>query len=283
MSVSQNRLKVLNSHVQQEGLYGDIATLISRDKTCGPEFIRLAWHSSGTYDKKDKTGGNKGTMDKCPESDDPANAGLERARGILSVIARRYPGLSQADLWAFASIVAIEVMGGPAIPFFYGRTDGVKCPQTGRLPDASKAADHIRCVFTGQMGFTDQETVALIGAHAVGRCHPDRSGFSGPWTPNPYLFSNTFFTNLLKRTWVVNPSTAGTPNEQYYDNESKNLMMLPADIALTKDPNMLKWCRAYADDRALFMDHFSAAYTKLLNLGWEGKLKGPVSARGFMS
>lgn len=32
------------------------------------------------------------------------------------------------------------------------------------------------------MGFNDQEIVALSGAHTLGRCHADRSGFVGPWT-----------------------------------------------------------------------------------------------------
>ena len=33
-----------------------------------------------------------------------------------------------------------------------------------------------------RMGFNDQEIVALSGAHTLGRCHADRSGFVGPWT-----------------------------------------------------------------------------------------------------
>ena len=33
-----------------------------------------------------------------------------------------------------------------------------------------------------RMGFNDQEIVALIGAHTLGECHKDRSGFVGPWT-----------------------------------------------------------------------------------------------------
>jgi hypothetical protein len=46
------------------------------------------------------------------------------------------------------------------------------------LPDGALGADHIREVF-GRMGFSDQEIVALSGAHALGRCHSDRSGFDG--------------------------------------------------------------------------------------------------------
>jgi cytochrome c peroxidase len=37
------------------------------------------------------------------------------------------------------------------------------------------------------MGFNDQEIVALSGAHCIGRCHTDRSGFHGPWTKAPTM------------------------------------------------------------------------------------------------
>ena len=37
------------------------------------------------------------------------------------------------------------------------------------------------------MGFNDQEIVALSGAHTLGRCHTDRSGFDGPWTNGALL------------------------------------------------------------------------------------------------
>lgn len=70
---------------------------------------------------------------------------------------------------------------GPTIPWQPGRTDadsGGACPPDGRLPDASLGAAHIRDVF-GRMGFNDREMVALSGAHTLGRCHADRSGFVG--------------------------------------------------------------------------------------------------------
>ena len=56
----------------------------------------------------------------------------------------------------------------------------------GRLPDGAKdtkteTIQHLRDIFY-RMGFDDQAIVALSGAHAVGRCHTDRSGFWGPWT-----------------------------------------------------------------------------------------------------
>jgi cytochrome c peroxidase len=56
----------------------------------------------------------------------------------------------------------------------------------GRLPGADSGdpgadqddAAHLRTIF-GRMGFNDQEIVALSGAHALGRCHPNASGFEG--------------------------------------------------------------------------------------------------------
>ena len=102
----------------------------------------------------------------------------------------KYPDISYADLYILAGVVAIEEMGGPKVPFRWGRTDA-KCPAEpkddkrfspdGRLPDGDKGAQHIRDIFY-RMGFDDQGIVALSGAHAVGRCHTDRSGFWGPWT-----------------------------------------------------------------------------------------------------
>jgi len=82
-------------------------------------------------------------------------------------------------------------MGGPKIPWQPGRTDFVddsKLPPRGRLPDAAQGADHIRFIFY-RMGFSDQEIVALSGAHNLGRGHMDRSGFHGAWVPNPTRFS----------------------------------------------------------------------------------------------
>ena len=38
-----------------------------------------------------------------------------------------------------------------------------------------------------------EDIVALSGAHTVGECHLDRSGFDGPWTEEPLKFDNTYF------------------------------------------------------------------------------------------
>jgi catalase (peroxidase I) len=155
------------------------------DGHIGPILIRLAWHASGTYDAKSKTGGSDGaTMRYQPEANHGANAGLIEARKRLEKIAAKHPGLSIADLWVLAAYVAIEDMGGPKIPFSPGRHDkpsGEYCPPYGRLPDADgrpgagpitvpTTIAHIRNTFY-RMGLNDQEIVALCGAHGLGRCH----------------------------------------------------------------------------------------------------------------
>ena len=72
----------------------------------GPTFVRLAWHTSGTYSKVDGTGGsNASTMRFCPEGNWGANQGLCFARRMLEPLKAKYPGISYGDLWTFASKV----------------------------------------------------------------------------------------------------------------------------------------------------------------------------------
>ncbi len=52
-------------------------------------------------------------------------------------------------------------------------------------------------------GFNDQEIVALSGAHTLGRCHADRSGYVNPWTNAPTTFSNLYFVELLNNKWLA--------------------------------------------------------------------------------
>ncbi len=63
-----------------------------------------------------------------------------------------------ADLWTLAGVVAIEAMGGPAVPWKPGRIDKTQesdCPPNGRLPDAAHTQQHVRDVFY-RMGFNDR-------------------------------------------------------------------------------------------------------------------------------
>ncbi|CAF3710597.1 unnamed protein product [Rotaria socialis] len=241
------------------------------DGSYGPLFVRMAWHSSGTYSRLDSTGGSNGACMRFePESVWGANKGLNIARERLEGVYQAYPGLTHADLYTLAGVVAIEKMGGPIIKWRYGRsdyTDGKKSPPDGRLPDASQGAQHIRDIFY-RMGFNDSEIVALIGAHSLGRCHIDRSGYDGDWTTTTTTFSNEFFRFLSGEQWQEHHWNG---SKQFEDVRTQSFLMLPTDMALIQDPEFKKYVVEYANDTNLFSKNFAAAFGKLLELGVDFK------------
>lgn len=271
----------------------------------GPMLIRLAWHCSGTWDKDAKNGGSDGgTMRFSPESEHGGNAGLGHARNLLEPVKAANPDISYADLYIFAGKVAIEAAGGPDIGFTAGRTDApaASCAAAdsrfspdGRLPDGDKGPSHVRDIFY-RMGFNDREIVALCGAHSMGRCHTDRSGFWGPWSYSPSTFSNEYFRLLLEETWTPKTTHNGKPwkglstGNPQYENSNGQLMMLISDLALIEDPIFKAWVVKYKDDEELFFNDFAAAYQKLNELGCkfngsgaEKSLTGPAMLVGAAS
>lgn len=244
------------------------------EKHCAPLVLRLAWHAAGTYDVGTKTGGPFGTIRHPEELAHEANKGLDIAVRLLELIKQQFPILSYADFYQLAGVVAVEVTGGPEIPFHPGRPqvlhflidfsipldsisemrelilfqDKDEPPPEGRLPDAAKGADHLRDVF-GHMGLSDKDIVALSGGHTLGRCHKERSGFEGQWTTNPLIFDNSYFKELL-------------------DGEKEEVIQLPSDKALLEDPVFRPLVEKYADDEDAFFADYAEAHLKLSELGW---------------
>ncbi|KAI0010402.1 heme peroxidase [Xylariaceae sp. FL0662B] len=258
------------------------------DGSAGPVLVRLAWHSAGTYDARTGTGGSNGAgMRYEAEGGDPANAGLQHARAFLEPVKARFPWITYADLWTLAAIVAILEMGGPDVAWAGGRSDFAddsRVPPRGRLPDGAQGAEHLRFIFY-RMGFGDQEIVALSGAHNLGRCHGDRSGFQGKWVNNPTRFSNQYFKLLLAHDWKKKKLPNGMEQFVYVDEdlaaddeegEAEELMMLPTDMSLLSDPSFRPWVERYAADKDLFFEHFSKVFAKLLELGLRRDANGNV-------
>jgi catalase-peroxidase len=143
----------------------------------GPLFIRMAWHSAGTYRISDGRGGaGSGQQRFAPLNSWPDNANLDKARRLLWPVKKKYgKALSWADLLVLAGNCALESMGFATFGFGGGRGDVWEPEQVNWGAEAEWLGD---ARYTG-----DRELANPLGAVQMGLIYVNPEGPNG--NPDP--------------------------------------------------------------------------------------------------
>ncbi|WP_033216259.1 catalase/peroxidase HPI [Streptomyces virginiae] len=143
----------------------------------GPLFIRMSWHSAGTYRIADgRGGGGAGAQRFAPLNSWPDNASLDKARRLLWPVKQKYGRkISWADLLVFAGNCALESMGFKTFGFAFGREDIWEPDEVFWGPEDTWLGDER---YSG-----DRELSGPFGAVQMGLIYVNPEGPNGD--PNP--------------------------------------------------------------------------------------------------
>jgi catalase-peroxidase len=143
----------------------------------GPLFIRMSWHSAGTYRIADGRGGaGQGAQRFAPLNSWPDNANLDKARRLLWPVKQKYGrAISWADLLVLAGNVAMESMGFTTFGFAFGRQDTWQPEEMFWGPEDTWLGDER---YSG-----DRELSGPLGAVQMGLIYVNPEGPNG--TPDP--------------------------------------------------------------------------------------------------
>ena len=175
------------SKLDVEALQADLRTLMTDSQEWwpadfghyGPFFIRMAWHSAGTYRTFDGRGGGGAGMQRfAPLNSWPDNVNLDKARRLLWPIKQKYgKQISWADLLILTGNVALESMGLKTFGFGGGRADVWEPDETYWGKEAQWLADNR---YTG-----DRELENPLAAVQMGLIYVNPEGPNG--NPDPLL------------------------------------------------------------------------------------------------
>ncbi|HAG72433.1 MAG TPA: catalase/peroxidase HPI, partial [Gammaproteobacteria bacterium] len=148
----------------------------------GPFFIRMAWHSAGTYRVSDGRGGAYGGMQRfAPLNSWPDNANLDKARRLLWPIKQQYGSkISWGDLMVLAGTVAMDSMGFETYGFAGGRVDAWEAEEVYWGPEGEWLADER---YSG-----DRDLEQTLAAVQMGLIYVNPEGPNG--VPDPLLAAN---------------------------------------------------------------------------------------------
>jgi len=264
------------------------------------QLVSTAWASASTFRGSDKRGGANGARIRlAPQKDWEANqpAQLAKVLGVLEGIKRDFDAsagggkkVSLADLIVIAGNAAVEAaakQGGhdATVPFSPGRTDATEAQTDADSfaplePKVDGFRNYVAKGFEGSeaemlvdranlLTLSAPEMTVLIGglraldANVGGAKH-------GVFTQRPGTLSNDFFVNLLDMRTKWKRSDANTHVIEGRDRSSGELKWTGtvSDLVFGSNSQLRALAEVYAADDAkrTFVDHFIAAWTKVMNL-----------------
>ncbi|CAH1780374.1 unnamed protein product [Owenia fusiformis] len=245
-----------------------------------------------------------GGCDGCVNVADEKNAGLEQ---YIDQLDEFYDPdytqiMSRADLWALAAIVALEdaanncngpSCGTPEVPtitFRFGRVDCAESPKTTTsqtIPDAHNVETDEFTVLgnANDLNLSDDEIVALMGAHTLGKARKANVGFNGAWVQKKALLNNGYYVDMIDSSlgWTQSDLNAGNNRAARWQWDQGQRMMLNTDMNLYKeldlsandgssactysscpDASTKAKVEAYAASNTLWISEFGPAFEKMI-------------------
>jgi catalase-peroxidase len=278
----------------------DLKTRILASGLTVPELVRTAWAAAGSYRGTDMRGGtNGGRLRLAPQKDWAVNnppelnrvlARLETIRSAFNAAQKDGTKISLADLIVLGGAAAVEQAARQAghpveIAFKPGRTDASAAQtDTASFAALEPSADGFRNYFgsgnrltppemlldrASTLNLTVPEMAVLVGglraldANSGGVRH-------GVFTDRPGTLSNDFFVNLLD----MNTKWAKSATEGLYEGRDRatgkvKWTATPVDLVFGSNSELRAVAEAYAADdaRAVFVQDFAKAWTKVMELG----------------
>ncbi|CAL9057590.1 unnamed protein product [Musa banksii] len=208
------------------------------------------------------------------------------------------PGtVSCADILALATRDLVSMLGGPFYAVPLGRKDGLASHAAsveGNLPRPNMTMDAMIALFAAK-GFTEQEMVALAGAHTVGFSHckefaarifrykaGEPSAFDPSMDPRFAQALQKACSKYLEDDTIATFNDVMTPGKfdnMYYLNLKRGLGLLASDHALVADRRTKPLVDLYAANQSAFFRDFSRAMLKLGLVGVKTGRKGEVRRR----
>ena len=250
------------------------------DATVAGALLRLAFHDAVRRADGQTRGADGSIQYEIPDAEN-----VRLGRPLALVLSLKPDALSVADAVVVAGAAAVEASGGPRIAIGLGRLDAsAAAPATlerpiqqpgdeardvvkRTLPEPGLSTVGLRRYFR-RVGLSDQELVALMGAHTLGRHNtllnmtkaclrnltrecletaPVRAPFEAR---TPDAFDNSYYSLLL--AWDDRSLERGEAN------------FIPTDVALVLDASFRRHVVAFARSEPLFRTTFARAYAKLV-------------------